>query len=101
MSRDVEKSQQGNVNRIVASALIALVAIFIFGGMFRTGIHYGMDRKVSWEGYGRVLNAVGAIMTEQRYGEGGYAISDQVHWHLSERGFTAEPDIAKRLGVTV
>jgi hypothetical protein len=101
MSQDVKKKQQGNAGRIAGSVLIALVAIFIFGAMFRTGIHYGMDRKVSWEGHGRVLNAVGAIMTEQRYGEGGYAISDQVHWHLSQRGFTADPDIAKKLGVTV
>jgi hypothetical protein len=101
MSRDVEKTRQGNVSRIVGSALIALVAIFIFGAMFRTGIYYGMDRKVAWEAYGRVLNAVGAILTELRYGEGGYAISDQVHWHLSQRGFTAEPDITKKLGITV
>ena len=101
MSRDTDKNPNGGIVQIVGSVLIALVALLIFGATFRTGIHYGMDQKVSWEGYGRVLNAVGAIMTEKRYGQGGYAISDLIHSELSQRGFTAEPGIVKKLGVTV
>ena len=101
MSRDTDKNPNGDIVQIAGSVLIALVALLIFGATFRTGIHYGMDQKVSWEGYGRVLNAVGAIMTEKRYGQGGYTISDLIHAELSQRGFTAEPDIVKKLGVTV
>jgi len=101
MPRDMNVSSESTVNRIVGSVLIALVALFIFGATFRTGIHYGMDQKVGWEGYGRVLNAVAAIMTEKRFGEGGYALSDFVHGQLTERGFTTDPDIVKKLGLTV
>ena len=101
MSPDTDENPNGGIVPIVGSVVITLVALLIFGATFRTGIHYGMDQKVTWEGYGRVQNAVGAIMTEKRYGQGGYAISDLIHWDLSQRGFTAEPDIVKKLGVTV
>jgi hypothetical protein len=101
MPRDMNVTSESIVNRVVGSVLIALVAFFIFGATFRTGIHYGMDQKVGWEGYGRVLNAVAAIMTEKRFGEGGYALSDFVHWQLTARGFTTDPETVKKLGLTV
>ncbi|MGH7782834.1 MAG: hypothetical protein ACREO5_03185, partial [Candidatus Binatia bacterium] len=68
---------------------------------FRAGINRGMDHLVTWEGYGRILNAISAVMTEQRFGQGGYALSDCIRSDLENRGLTADPEIAKRAGVTV
>jgi hypothetical protein len=36
----------------------------------RAGIDRGMDRLVSMEGYGRILSAIAAVMTEQRFRQG-------------------------------
>jgi multisubunit Na+/H+ antiporter MnhG subunit len=78
-----------------------LMAIFIFGATFRAGIDRGMDQLVSQEGYGRVLNAIAAVMTEQRFGQGGYALSNCVHEGLSRRGFTTDPNVAKQPGIGI
>ena len=40
-------------------------------------------------------------MTEQRFGQGGYALSNCVHEGLSRRGFTADPEVAKELGIDI
>jgi hypothetical protein len=79
--------------------LFGLMAIFIFGATFRAGIDRGMDQLVSQEGYGRVLNAIAAVMTEQRFGQGGYALSNCIHEGLSRRGFTLDPEVGKQLAV--
>jgi hypothetical protein len=79
--------------------LFGLMAIFIFGATFRAGIDRGMDQLVSQEGYGRVLNAIAAVMTQQRFGQGGYALSNCVHEGLSRRGFTVDPEVGKQLAV--
>jgi hypothetical protein len=79
--------------------LFGLMAIFIFGATFRAGIDRGMDQLVSQEGYGRVLNAIAAVMTEQRFGQGGYALSNCVYEGLSRRGFTVDPEVGKQLAV--
>src|SRR5262249_18950787 len=81
--------------------VLGLAALFILGATFRAGIDRGMDQLVSWEGHGRVLNAVAAVMTEQRFGQGGYALSNCIHGDLYRRGFTSDPEVAKQLGVTI
>jgi hypothetical protein len=78
-----------------------LMAIFIFGATFRAGIDRGMDQLVSQEGYGRVLNAIAAVMTEQRFGQGGYALSNCVHEGLFRRGFTRDPEISRQQGIDI
>src|ERR1700730_14521289 len=83
----------------VLNILFGLMAIFIFGATFRAGIDRGMDQLVSQEGYGRVLNAIAAVMTEQRFGQGGYALSNCVYEGLSRRGFTLDPEVGKQLAV--
>jgi hypothetical protein len=81
--------------------LFGLLALFIFGATFRAGIDRGMDQLVSQEGYGRVLNAIAAVMTEQRFRQEGYALSNCIYEALYRRGFTTDPEVAKQLGVKV
>ena len=79
---------------------IAMVALLIFGATFRAGIDRGMDQMVSSEGYGRILNAISAVMTEQRFRQGGYALSNCIHDELERRGLTSDHEITKRIGVS-
>jgi len=88
-------------HQVMINVLIGVVALVIFGATFRAGTERGMDQLVTWEGYGRVLNAVAAVMTKERFGVGGYALSNCIHNELENRGFTSDPEITKRLGVTV
>src|ERR1700730_3497726 len=81
--------------------LFGLLALFIFGATFRAGIDPGMDQLVSQEGYGRVLNAIAAVMTEQRFRQEGYALSNCIYEALYRRGFTTDPEVAKQLGAKV
>jgi len=90
-----------SINTRVGFVLVTLIAFFLFGATFRTGIHYGMDHKVSWEAWGRVSQAISAIMTAERYGEGGYALSDLIFSELNARGFTGNPEVAQKLGKNV
>jgi hypothetical protein len=83
------------------TVVVAIIGLLIFGATFRAGIDRGMDRLVSMEGYGRILNAIAAVMTEQRFRQGGYALSNCIHNELERRGFTADPEIVKRAGSTV
>jgi hypothetical protein len=85
----------------VFNTVIALLALFIFGATFRAGIDRGMDQLVSMEGYGRVLNAIATVMTEQWLGITGYALNNCIRNKLEQRGFTRDPDIVKRLGMSV
>src|SRR5215831_2244345 len=101
MAFHAETDSRREANKTIGSVLVALIAFFMFAGTFRTGIAYGMDRKVGWEAWGRVLQAVAAVMTEERYGEGGYALSNLIFYELSSRGFTGDPDIVQKFGLTV
>src|ERR1700756_2894113 len=83
------------------TVVVAIIALLILGATFRAGIDRGMDQLVSWEGYGRILNAIAAVMTEQRFHQGGYALSNCIHSELERRGFTVDPEIVKRAGATV
>jgi hypothetical protein len=83
------------------TVVVAIIALLILGATFRAGIDRGMDQLVSWEGYGRILNAIAAVMTEQRFHQGGYALSNCIHNELERRGFTVDPEIVKRAGSTV
>jgi hypothetical protein len=83
------------------TVVVAIICLLIFGATFRAGIDRGMDRLVSMEGYGRILNAIAAVMTEQRFHQGGYALSNCIHNELERRGFTVDPEIVKRAGATV
>src|SRR5262245_7373182 len=83
----------------ILNVVIAVVALLIFGATFRAGIDRGMDQMVTREGYGRILNAISAVMTEQRFHQGGYALSDCIHGELQRRGFSADPEVVKPLGV--
>ena len=87
--------------QVIANALVGVAALFIFIATFQAGIDRGMHQLVSLEGYGRVLSAVATVMTQERFGVGGYALSDCIYSDLERRGFTAQPEIAKQLGVTV
>ena len=49
---------------------------------------------------GRVLNAVAAVLTQERLHLGGYALSECVYQELDKRGFTPNPETAERLGLT-
>src|SRR5262249_10684286 len=96
---NAEPSSRGSS---VGFALVILVAFFIFGATFRTGIHYGMDQKVGWEAWGRVLQAISAVMTAERYGEGGYALSDYISSELYARGFNGDdPEVVQKFGMKV
>jgi len=55
----------------ILNAVIAVVAVLMFGATFRAGNDRGMDQMVSSEPYGRILNAISAVMTEQRFRQGG------------------------------
>jgi hypothetical protein len=83
------------------TVVVAIIGLLIFGATFRAGIDRGMDRLVSMEGYGRILNAVAAAMTEQRFHQTGYALSNCIHNELERRGFTVDPEVVKRAGATV
>ena len=85
----------------ILNVLVAGVALMIFGATFRAGIDRGMDRLVSMEGYGRVLQAIAVVMTKQRFHQGGYALSNCIHNELEARGFTIDPEIVKQAGTTV
>ena len=50
---------------LLINVLFAMAALVIFGATFRAGTERGMDQLVTWEGYGRVLNAVAAVMTQE------------------------------------
>src|SRR5215831_12024132 len=84
----------------ILNVVIAVVALLIFGATFRAGIDRGMDQMVSSEGYGRILNAISAVMTEQRFRQGGYALSNCIHDELERRGLTSDREITKRIGVS-
>jgi hypothetical protein len=83
------------------TVVVVIIGLLIFGATFRAGIDRGMDRLVSMGGYGRILNAIAAVMTEQRFHQGGYALSNCIHNELERRGFTVDPEIVKRAGSTV
>jgi hypothetical protein len=83
------------------TVIVAIIGLLIFGATFRAGIDRSMDQLVSMEGYGRILNAIAAVMTEQRFRQGGYALSNCIHNELERRGFTVDPEIVKRAGATV
>src|SRR5262249_13957322 len=83
------------------TVVVALIGLLIFGATFRAGIDRGMDRLVTMEGHGRILNAIAAVMTEQRFHQGGYALSNCIHNEIEGRGFTVDPEIVKRAGATV
>src|SRR5215813_1345909 len=83
------------------TVVVAIIGLLIFGATFRAGIDRGMDQLVSMEGYGRILSAIAAVMTEQRFHQGGYALSNCIHNELERRGFTVDPEIVKRAGATV
>ena len=80
---------------------ITIVALLIFGATFRSGIERGMDQLISWADYGRVLYSVTTAMTEERLGIGGYALNECIFAEFEKRGFTGDPEAAKRVGVTV
>src|SRR5262245_58405303 len=84
----------------ILNVVIAVVALLIFGATFRAGIDRGMDQMVSSEAYGRILNAISAVMTEQRFRQGGYALSNCIHDELERRGLTSDREITKRIGVS-
>ena len=92
---------KGSARRWTLNSVIAIAAFLIFGVTFRAGIDRGMDQLITWEGYGRVLNAIAAVITEQQFHQGGYALSNCIHNELGRRGITADPEIAKRFGMTV
>src|SRR5215467_15771870 len=81
------------------TVVVAIIGLLIFGATFRAGIDRGMDQLVSMEGYGRILSAIAAVMTEQRFHQGGYALSNCIHNELERRGFSADPQVIKPLGV--
>jgi hypothetical protein len=91
---------QRSAPRTILNVVIAVVALLIFGATFRAGIDRGMDQMVSMEGYGRILNAISAVMTEQRFRQGGYALSNCIHEELERRGLTSDREIIKRIGVS-
>ena len=91
---------QRSAPRTILNVVIAVVALLIFGATFRAGIDRGMDQMVSMEGYGRILNAISAVMTEQRFRQGGYALSNCIHDELERRGLTSDREIIKRIGVS-
>jgi len=84
----------------ILNTIIAVAALLIFGATFRAGIDRGMDQMVSSQGYGRILNAISAVMTEQRFRQGGYALSNCIHDELERRGLTSDREITKRIGVS-
>ena len=84
----------------ILNAVIAVVAVLMFGATFRAGIDRGMDQMVSSQGYGRILSAISAVMTEQRFRQGGYALSNCIHDELERRGLTSDREITKRIGVS-
>jgi hypothetical protein len=83
------------------TVVVAIIGLLLLGATFRAGIDRGMDQLVSMEGYGRILNAIAAVMTEQRFHQGGYALSNCIHNELERRGFTVDSEIVKRAGSTV
>src|SRR5262249_61032660 len=90
------------VTQRITLALIPLSRLSILGATFRTGIHYGMDKKVAWEAWGRVLQAISAVITAERYGEGGYALSDYISSELYARGFNGDdPEVVQKFGMKV
>jgi hypothetical protein len=102
MSPCADGGSRRSVNQTIGFALVALIAFSIFGATFRTGIHYGMDKKVAWEAWGRVLQAISAVMTAERYGEGGYALSDYIFSELYARGFNGDdPEVVQKFGMKV
>jgi hypothetical protein len=102
MSLCPDGGSRRSVKQTIGFALVTLIAFSIFGATFRTGIHYGMDKKVAWEAWGRVLQAISAVMTAERYGEGGYALSDYIFSELYARGFTGDdPEVVQKFGMKV
>lgn len=101
MSRPARLPFQWTTRGSILNVVMAVAALLIFGATFRAGIDRGMDRLVSLEGYGRIIHAISAVMTEQRFRQGGYALSSCIHNELESRGFTADPETVKRAGVTV
>src|SRR5262245_351060 len=85
---------------ISRNAVVMIVALLIFGATFRAGIDRGMDKMVAMGAYERILNALSAIMTEQRYRQGGYVVSSCIYDELESRGFSGNPGVARRLGTT-
>jgi hypothetical protein len=83
------------------TVVVMIIGLLIFGATFRAGIDRDMDRLVSMEGYGRILNAIAAVMTEERFHQGGYALSNCIHDELERRGFTINPEIVKRAGARI
>src|SRR6516164_8919643 len=86
--------------RTICNIVIAAVALFLFGATFRTGIDRGMDQLLSWNGYGRTLQAIATVMTEQQFQVGGYALSNCIFNELERLGLTANPELTKQIGVT-
>jgi hypothetical protein len=86
------------VRSTILNVVVSIFALLIFGATFRAGIDRGMDQMVSVDGYGRALAAVAAVMTEQRFHQGGYALSQCIHQELERRGLTANQQVLKQVG---
>jgi len=71
--------------------ITSLMALFILGSMFRAGIDRGWDQKIPQEAYGRIVQAIAAVLTQLRSGEHGYALSNTISSELFIRGLTLYP----------
>jgi hypothetical protein len=85
---------------LLARVLVPLLAVVLFVATFHSGIVRGMDRMVGYEAWGRVATAVAIVFTEEKYGTGGYAVSNCLFNELLARGFTADPAVVAKFGMT-
>jgi len=90
-----------DVFRSRVSIWLSLGAMLLIFAAFHAGIERKFDQRISWEAWGRYAYALTVNLTEERYGQSGYAVSDTVWEYVSNYGFTGNPDVAKRLGTSV
>src|ERR1700751_2401244 len=95
MSRPVPKSffftaTQGSRRLLHCISLltVGVLALFIFGAMFRAGINYGMDQTIAQDAHGRIAQGIAAVLTELRSKKHGYALSNTIVGELFNRGLT-------------
>jgi hypothetical protein len=85
----------GAAGHHVCTAIVSALAIFIFAATFRAGLDRGMDHLVGGQAAARVANAIAAVMTKERFGEGRYAVSGCVFGLLINHGFGGSSETLK------
>jgi hypothetical protein len=81
----------------LAAVISCATLLFI---AFRIGCLRGLDSTIGTDAWGRMLFGIGGAITDQVFGNSGYALGRSIETILSLNGLTGDPAILQNLGVS-